>query len=349
LGFYLHSAGFLSVALDTLFFHVEPAYFFGWAGGRVRYFYSPLLRLDFRSLYIRGGLGNLNYRVGRLVMADTGDLVLDAFGRGYDALSIVWEGERWRYLFTVMKLEVWVSDGDYYFNPDATSISAGQRVDRYGILRTLTFGNLSFSEMTVLSTLAGNFPDVRAFNPLLPGYLYQWFYSKEVNVLWEVSYRLGRNTLRIVIDDFPYLPSWFSIVPPTVGLRLSGDYGVFSYDGIWITAFTYANRRPWDALYEAPHFGGDYARLSTKFLLPGEGLRPSVELGVWAKGRYNGVLKEPQIGSYPPFAFLHAPVRYDGWVSLGLRKGGAEVQVGYGSKPLSVGFGRIFVWFSYIR
>ncbi len=346
LSLYLHSSGFLSVAADTLFFRVEPAYFFGHSGRRVKPFYSDRIRLDFRSLYVRGSVGAVSFRVGRLLPPDTGDLLLDALSTGYDALSLSWAGDGWEYRTTFMKVGLWTSDGDYYFNPDAVSITEGQRVDRYAILRTFRYGRLSFTEATVLSTLYGRFPDVRAFNPLLPGYLYQWFYAKEVNILWEVSYDFGGDVLRVVIDDFPYLPSWFSIVPPTVGVRLSGEHGPVSYDLLWVSAFTYANRRPWDALYEAPYFGGDYAGATLRFSPTLRKISPILEVGVWAKGRYNGTFKEPEIGEYPPFAFLHSPIRYDAWLSAGLRYGDLEVQVGYGGKPNSLGVGRLFLYFS---
>ncbi len=346
LSLYLHSSGFFSVAVDTLFFHVEPAYFFGRSGRRVKPFYSDKLRLDFRSLYVRGGVGSISFRVGRILPPDTGDLLFDALSVGYDALSLSWAGDGWEYGITFAKLNLWTSDGDYYFNPDAVSIVKGQRIDRYAVLRTFRYGRFSFSEATVLSTLSGRFPDVRAFNPLLPGYLYQWFYGREVNILWEVSYDLGNDVLRLVIDDFPYLPSWFSIVPPTVGIRLSGEHGPVSYDLIWTSAFTYANRRPWDALYEAPYFGGDYLGASVRLSPTSNSLSPLLELGVQGKGRYNGTFKEPEIGEYPPFALLHSPVRYDGWASVGLRYNGLEVQVGYGGKPNSLNAGRFFLYFS---
>ncbi len=346
IGFYLHSAGFVSASFDTAFLHVEPAYFFGWSGRDIKPFYTDRLRLGFRSLYVRGDVGNLRYRVGKLPVPDTGNLLLDPFSTGYDALSLSWAGDGWEYTVEFMRLGSWVSDGEYYFNPDATAISRGQVIDRYATLRTFTFGNFSFSEITVLSTLAGRFPDIRAFNPLLPGYLYQWFYAKEVNVLWSITYRFGRNTLRLIVDDFPYLPSWFSIVPPTVGVRVSGNYGSFSYDILWISAFTYANRRPWDALYESPYFRGDRLQGALKVALPGRKLKPLFEIGGWAEGRYNGVFKEPEIGEYPPFSFLHDPVRADGWVSVGLRYGRYEVQVGYGGKPLALNYGRVFLYFS---
>ncbi len=349
LSLYLHSSGFLSVAADTLFFHVEPAYFFGRSGRRVKPFYSDKLRLDFRSLYVRGGAGAIAFRVGRLLPSDTGNLLLDALSVGYDALSLSWAGEGWEYSTTFMKLAAWTSDGEYYFNPDAVSIVKGQRIDRYAVLRTFRYGRFSFSEATVLSTLSGRFPDIRAFNPLLPGYLYQWFYAREVNILWAVSYDFGGDVLRLVIDDFPYLPSWFSIVPPTVGVRLSGRHGPVSYDLLWVSAFTYANRRPWDALYEAPYFGGDYAGASVSLSPTSGRIRPLLEVGVWGRGRYNGTFKEPEIGEYPPFAFLHSPVRYDAYLSVGLRYGNLEVQVGYGGKPNTLTYRRLFLYFSSIR
>ncbi|NPB03584.1 MAG: hypothetical protein GXO39_04130 [Thermotogae bacterium] len=344
LSFHMFSGGFISVSLDTANFHVEPALFFGWAGSEVRAFYNDYLRLDFRSLYVDFGGESCDLTLGRFLPSDTGALMLEVRETGYDGFKLNCGLGPAFYTFTFLKGRSWQADGKYYFNPEGIWINEGDLVDRYLLLRKISYGPFYMAEITVLATLKGYFPDISALNPLLSGYLYQWLKGKEVNVLWEIGFRWREHVLRFVVDDFPYLPSWFSIVPPTVGVRGSGRFGYVAYDVLWISAFTYANRRPWDALFEAINFSGDYAHVSLEWSSP---MGSFIQGGLWVSGRYNGTFREPEVGDYPPFAFVHSPMKRDGWIEIGFSKGDLKVGLGYGRKPYSLSIGRIFIWFAY--
>ncbi len=342
----LFSGGFISSRFGFQGATVEPAYFWGRAKVDVRPFYSDRIRLDFRGLHLKLEMGESFLKIGKFIPLDTGNLFVNPFGRGYDGANLTLKRGEMYLAFSVLKGKPWVSDSTYYFNPLGTVIGPGFTADRYVMIRRIGWRAFTFTEVTVFSTGEGLFPDVSAFNPLLPGYLYQWLYGREVNVLWGIGWHGKNHTLRLVVDDFQYLPSWLSIVPPTLGVRLSGKRGRFHYDLLWISAFTFANRKPWDALLESTAYGSDYAHATFRISAGKGNISPLLEVGVKGEGRYRGVFKEPRIGEYPPFSFLHDPVRVSPWVGFGLSYGDLTVILGYGEKENSVQIGKFFLWFA---
>lgn len=321
-------------------FNIQPAYYFGDFGRDIPYFWLEWVKFDFYGLYINWHKEKLGINFGRFIPIDTGSILINSYSKGLDGLKLRYAlKDKIEVIYGLFSGKNWVSDSVYYFNPANREILPGDVVSRYILLKGLKYKNFAFYELVIWSSL-GSFPDMAILNPLFSGYLYQWLEGREVNVIWLLDWGFKKTRVQLLIDDIQYLPSWWDTVPHKFGLRVSFNYGIFG-DFIWIPAFVYANRKVWDALYESPIYGSDYAHANLginygKFI---------VGVGIFGMGRYNGVYREPRIGKYPKFSFLHDPVRVGYWVEGGIRLSKFMITLGYGDKPNSIRARRIYLWF----
>ncbi len=336
---FFSSGGYLGLSLIYKNFNISPAYYFGKFGEDVPYFWSQKLRLDFYTLYLDFKLGGFSGSFGRILPFDTSSILLNSYSKGLDGLKLFYKDGEFGLYYGIFSGKKWVSDGEYYFNPDGKTIKAGDVVYRYLIIKGFSYKNIGFYELAVWST-TGSFPDFAILNPIFPGYLYQWLKGRETNLIWLLEAKFRNFSLQVLMDDIQYLPSWWDTVPHKFGLRVNYSSRV-SFDFIWVPAFVYGNRKYWDALYESPIYGSDYAQFSTEF----EVGKFYFGFGIWGKGRYNGNFKEPNIGDYPKFSFLHEPIKWGSYFEMGFKLGGGRFSVGYGERQFSVGFGRFFIWF----
>ncbi|MEO0195915.1 MAG: hypothetical protein ABIL88_06675 [candidate division WOR-3 bacterium] len=337
---FLSSGGYLGLGLSYGLFHIQPAYYFGDFSKDVPYFWSKWVKFDFYGLYINWSNELINLHLGRFIPLDTGSLLINSYSKGLDGLKLHYAlDDKVKLIYGLFSGKNWISDSMYYFNPANKEIHPGDVVSRYILLKGLEYKNIAFYELVVWSSL-GSFPDMAILNPLFPGYLYQWLKGREVNVIWLLENRVKNLRVQLLIDDIQYLPSWWDTVPHKFALRVSFNGRLFG-DFLWVPAFVYANRKVWDALYESFIYGSDYAHANL-------GINYGIftfGVGAFGRGRYNGVYREPNIGEYPKFSFLHDTVKVGYWFEGGIRLGRFTLTAGYGDKPNSIRIKRFFVWF----
>ena len=336
---FFSSGGYLGIGLSYGIFNIFPAYYFGEFGKDIPAFWSERVKFDFYNLYLNLKLGKVTAKFGRFLPFDTSSLILDSYSKGLDGIKFSYEDGDFRFFYGLFSGEKWISDGEYYFNPDGKSIKEGDFVYRHLIIKGVGYKNFEFWELAVWSS-TGSFPDFTILNPIFPGYLYQWLKGRETNIIWSFNAKFGNFSIQFLIDDIQYLPSWWDTVPHKFGIRAS-YFSKISLDVIWIPAFVYGNRKYWDALYECPLYGSDYAHFSGGI----EFERFSIGFGFWGRGKYNGNFKEPKIGEYPRFSFLHEPIKWGSYFELGFKVFGSKFSVGYGEKPFSISVRKLFLWF----
>ncbi len=336
---FFSSGGYFGVGLNYGNFKIFPAYYFGKFGEDVPYFWSERVKFDFYAIYLSFDMGKISGKFGRFLPFDTSSLLLNSYSRGLDGVNFLYEEGKLRIFYALFSGRRWISDGEYYFNPDGRIIRAGDFVYRYLIIKGFIYKNIEFYELAVWSSTS-SFPDFAVLNPIFPSYLYQWLKGRETNLIWSLNLKLGRTSLQVLIDDIQYLPSWWDTVPHKFAIRINYS-SKFSLDIMWVPAFVYGNRKYWDALYESPIYGSDYAHLSTSLDLG----KFYLGFGIWGKGKYNGDFREPKIGDYPRFSFLHDPVEIGSYAEMGVKAFGGTFSLGYGKKPISVSLGEIFLWF----
>ncbi len=339
----LSSGGFLGVSLSLWNFKVSPAYYFGDFGKDIPYFWSSNVRFDFFEIYLDIRNRDTEFKLGRFLPLDTGNIGLNSYSKGLDGVCIKHRVGGVELYYALFNGRSWVSDSIYYFNPGGRNILPGEIITRYILLRSFGYEFFRFHEIVIWSGTESSFPDMSFLNPLLPGYLYQWFKGREVNVLWLLDLSFKHLRFQLLIDDIQYLPSWWDTVPHKFGLRVYSSIHGFETDLLWIPAFVYGNRKVWDANYEAPLYHSDYAHASFKMNFSDF----FVGVGMFGMGKYNRVFKEPNIGEYPKFSFLHEPVEFDGWLEVGYRIKNFGFSLGYGRKPFSIGYKRFFLWMYY--